>query len=286
MAQLSVILPAHNEAAVIQRTLRSILASRFDGPLQVIVVANGCSDGTAELARGFGPPVEVIDTPVGNKVHALNLGDRQARYFPRAFMDADVELSPTALQSVVDAFAEPGVRLVAPDCRHLYRGWNPLLAGYYQLWRSLPYVRNATMGRGFYAIDQELRRRFDEFPPLTGDDKFIRNLAEPSERRIARGGFSTVYMPATLRELLAVKTRWTYGNLELGQQRSDLNSNDTEQHTGGLRHVLARPWLWPHLPLFVFVYWYSHRAAGRLLRQRQGGWGRANSSRRAEQRDG
>src|SRR5688572_26242840 len=98
----SVIIAANNEAAVIVQTLQSVLASELDRPLQVVVVANGCSDDTAARAREFGPQVEVIETPVGNKIHALNLGDRAARYFPRAFLDADCVLSEDLLRSVCE----------------------------------------------------------------------------------------------------------------------------------------------------------------------------------------
>ena len=82
----SVILAAHNEAAVIEGTIRSVLRQKVDGELQVIVVANGCSDDTAGKARGFGDAVEVIETLVGNKIDAINLGDRAAKFFPHFFL--------------------------------------------------------------------------------------------------------------------------------------------------------------------------------------------------------
>ncbi len=188
MHGFSVIIAAHNEGRVIEHTLTSILANRLDRPLQIIVVANGCTDDTAAKARAFAPAVEVIETPVGNKAQALNLGDRAAKYFPRAFMDADVELSPTVLQSIADAFNDPNCRIAAPGCQHRYRGRNPLLRGYYHLWSSLPYVKRDMMARGFFAIDQELRSRFEEFPSLTADDKFTRSLAKADERLRGRGG--------------------------------------------------------------------------------------------------
>src|SRR5690348_11077864 len=141
MSGFSIIIPAHNEAGVIQNTLRALLANKLDRPLQIIVVANGCTDDTARLAREIEGPIQVIESPIGNKAHALNLGDRAAEHFPRAYLDADVELSDNALQKVADAFKDPHCRIAAPTPRHEYRGWNPILAGYYQLWRSLPYVR-------------------------------------------------------------------------------------------------------------------------------------------------
>src|SRR3954453_2543277 len=213
----SVIIAAHNEGAVIEATLRSVLANRVDRPVQVIVVANGCSDDTAEKARKFAPAVEVIETPVGNKINAINLGDRAAKYFPRAFLDADCQLSQNLLQRVAEEFEDPAVRIVAPGVKYVYEGWNPFLAGYYRLWRSLPYVKRNTMARGFYAIDQRLRERYVEFPSLIADDKFIRNLTKPSERRVAKDCFTTVHLPENFRDLLKVKTRWTFGNLELAQ---------------------------------------------------------------------
>src|SRR5881394_2190858 len=182
----TVIIAAHNEGAVIEATLRSVLANRLDRPLQVIVVANGCGDDTAEKARKFAPAVEVIETPVGNKINAINLGDRAARFFPRAFLDADCQLSENLLRNVAAEFEDPAVRIVAPGVKYVYGGWNPFLAGYYKLWQSLPYVKRNTMARGFYAIDEKLRIRYPEFPALTADDKFIRNLTAPFERRGAK----------------------------------------------------------------------------------------------------
>src|SRR5688500_15279218 len=127
---LSMIIPAHNEGGVIARTLTSILANPLDRPVQIVVVANGCTDDTAEGVKGFGERVTLIETPVGSKVHALNLGDREAKYDLRAYLDADIELSPDALQAVANAFKDSAVRLAMPRARHVYRGRNPILAGY------------------------------------------------------------------------------------------------------------------------------------------------------------
>ncbi|MGD9408165.1 MAG: glycosyltransferase, partial [Gammaproteobacteria bacterium] len=45
---ISVVIPAHDEEAVIQRTLGALLRSADPGEFEVIVVCNGCSDATAE----------------------------------------------------------------------------------------------------------------------------------------------------------------------------------------------------------------------------------------------
>ncbi|MEC7669161.1 MAG: glycosyltransferase, partial [Pseudomonadota bacterium] len=84
---ISVIIPAHNEAAVIGRCLASVLASDPVRFLQVVVVANGCSDDTARLAQSYndqfaenGWELTVLDLPVGGKPNALNAGDAAARF--------------------------------------------------------------------------------------------------------------------------------------------------------------------------------------------------------------
>jgi glycosyltransferase involved in cell wall biosynthesis len=68
---ISVVIPAHNESAVIGRLLRSLLHDAQPGEFDVVVVANGCTDDTADVAAGFGPDVTVVTTPVPSKFAAL-----------------------------------------------------------------------------------------------------------------------------------------------------------------------------------------------------------------------
>ena len=55
---ISVVIPAHQEEAYLERTLATLRAA---GAREVIVVANGCSDGTARVARAGGACT--IETP-------------------------------------------------------------------------------------------------------------------------------------------------------------------------------------------------------------------------------
>ena len=57
----TVIIPAHNEAQVIERCLLAMSADTVaPQDMQVIVAANGCSDNTAQLARRVAPQAIVI----------------------------------------------------------------------------------------------------------------------------------------------------------------------------------------------------------------------------------
>ncbi|MDQ1577463.1 MAG: hypothetical protein QOE21_150, partial [Microbacteriaceae bacterium] len=89
----SVIIPAHNEASVIERTLRPLADVANRGQLEVVVVCNGCTDETAELARNF-TGVTVVEIDEASKSLALNVGDEAATVWPRMYLDADVEISP------------------------------------------------------------------------------------------------------------------------------------------------------------------------------------------------
>src|ERR687885_433267 len=60
-AAVSIVIPAHNEEAVIAANLRRLLAGSAPGEFDVIVVANACSDGTAVAAKQV-DGVRVIET--------------------------------------------------------------------------------------------------------------------------------------------------------------------------------------------------------------------------------
>ena len=85
---ISVVIAAHNEAAVIGTCLDALIAPDID----ITVVANGCSDNTAAVAASR-PGVRVIDLPAPGKSAALNAGDAVAVGFPRAYLDADIPLT-------------------------------------------------------------------------------------------------------------------------------------------------------------------------------------------------
>src|SRR5688500_5793780 len=100
MPHFSLVIPAHNEAAAIQRTLAEFVQLAQGGELEVIVVSNGCTDDTATRARAVGAWVRVLETPVGSKSLALNLGDHAATAFPRFYVDADVRISAESLRKI------------------------------------------------------------------------------------------------------------------------------------------------------------------------------------------
>ena len=99
--RVSLVLPCHNAAAGLGAVLESALAElEGAGGHQVIVVSDGSTDDTVQIARSFANRgVRVIEYPdCAGKGHALRVGLSAARGDYVAFMDADGDISPEALR--------------------------------------------------------------------------------------------------------------------------------------------------------------------------------------------
>ncbi len=99
---ISVIIPAHNEEHYLSRTLEALRRQNY-GWFEVIVVANGCTDRTAEVARGKCHRLIVLSRK--NLGVARNLGARMARGDLLVFLDADTLLEPMALRRIAEDFS-------------------------------------------------------------------------------------------------------------------------------------------------------------------------------------
>ena len=106
-----IVIPAHDEAEVIGKTLQSLKAALGEG-MRVLVVADNCTDATAELAREQG--VEVVErTDVEDRGKGFALafaGGHLAAAPPDIFvvLDADCSIDTPSLRNLVDAAAVSG----------------------------------------------------------------------------------------------------------------------------------------------------------------------------------
>src|SRR3954454_17566308 len=120
-AAFSVVIPAHDEEAVIGRCLEAFLPGLGAGEAAVVVAANGCHDRTVEIARRFAG-VEVLDLPAPSKTQALNAADDVLDVFPRIYLDADIVVTANALRAMAAALAGPEPRVAAPQIRFRLEG--------------------------------------------------------------------------------------------------------------------------------------------------------------------
>lgn len=185
---LSVIIPASNEEALLGRCLETLLASESPAcPIEIVVVANGCTDRTVDLARSFLPAavargwqMQVLEQTTGSKILALNAGDRAAKLPWRAYLDADVALTPKLLDQLCRALDGPKARYASGNLRITAQGW--VSRAYAATYRRVPFMAHGVPGCGLFAVNAAGRARWDEFPDIISDDTFVRLLFRPEER--------------------------------------------------------------------------------------------------------
>ena len=221
----SVIVPAYNEAAVIQTCLRSILASDYR-VFEVIVVDDGSSDNTSDLARGISDArLKVVRKANGGKASALNHGIQLARAQFVIAIDADTVFRPDTLRQLMRHFQDPKVGAVSGNTRIANR--HKLITKL----QSLEYVVG-------FNLDRRMGDLFDCITVVPGAIGAFRKsvllhaggftydtLAEDTDLTLSikEAGHRIVYdaaaiayteAPSTVRELLKQRFRWTFGTMQ------------------------------------------------------------------------
>ena len=312
----SIVIPAHNEERVIGRLLDALSAG---SGLDIVVVCNGCTDGTARAA-GARSGVRVVEIPTPSKHLALRTGDAHAAGFPRLYVDADVVIAAADVRILADAVDGPGGVLAAAPGRDLpLAGCAWPVRAYYRIWQRLPAVREGLFGRGVIALSEEGHARVAALPPLMADDLAVSLAFAPRERRVVESARVTVLPPRTWADLIRRRVRagTSTAQLERHQARSattdaghaPVRPGQRDQPEPGpaaeparterpaaapqpppsartspadLRSVLrGEPWLLPHLVVFLGVALVARRKSGKAVRQGDfGTWLRDESSRR------
>jgi cellulose synthase/poly-beta-1,6-N-acetylglucosamine synthase-like glycosyltransferase/peptidoglycan/xylan/chitin deacetylase (PgdA/CDA1 family) len=221
---VSVIVPAYNEKECIANTLTSLAQSTH--PIEIIVVDDGSTDGTADIAESLGMPnVRVIRQQNAGKPAALNNGVRSARYDIVVMMDGDTVFEPDTVRQLVQPFADPKVGAVAGNAKVGNR--NTVIGA----WQHIEYVMGFNLDRRMY----DLLRCMPTIPGAIG--AFRRDavlevggmsedtLAEDTDITIAmhRAGRHVVYQeharawteaPGSLKQLWSQRYRWSYGTMQ------------------------------------------------------------------------
>ena len=221
-SRFRVIVPAHNEEAVIGRCLAAITTGRAaNSEMDVVVVANGCTDRTAAIAKSFGYPVRVIETEVPSKAHAINLGLEGLGHQPCLIADADIDCRYDTLKATAEILTLPGVSAASPQLEIDARSSSFLVRAYYKVWSALPYARDRLIGGGVYGLSAEAAESLGAFPDVIADDLYVRSQFDFAERRTVRSDqrgnqvYITMYPPRFVRDLVAIEARRWRGNREL-----------------------------------------------------------------------
>ncbi|MFJ8634680.1 bifunctional polysaccharide deacetylase/glycosyltransferase family 2 protein [Streptomyces sp. NPDC093568] len=225
---VSVIVPAYNEKECIANTLESL--SRSTHPIEIIVVDDGSTDGTSEIARNAAHAlgmtnVRVVRQENAGKPAALNNGVGSASHDIVVMMDGDTVFEPDTVRQLVQPFADPGVGAVAGNAKVGNR--NTVIGA----WQHIEYVMGFNLDRRMYdllrciptipgAIGAFRREAVLEVGGMSED-----TLAEDTDITIAmhRAGWRVVYQeharawteaPGSLGQLWSQRYRWSYGTMQ------------------------------------------------------------------------
>jgi glycosyltransferase involved in cell wall biosynthesis len=229
---LSVIIPASNEAAYIGPCLAALFASEpVPGGAEAVVVANGCRDDTADRARDMarragarGWRLTVIERVEGGKPQALNAGDAAATGEVRAYLDADVVVSPPLMAQLVLALAEAAPRY-ATGTAVIPRAASPVTRAYARFWQRLPFAAGEAPGMGLFAVNEAGRARWPGFPGIISDDTFVRLQFAPGERVQVPAPYQWPMIEG-FRALVRVRRRQDAGVDEIARLYPDLPARE------------------------------------------------------------
>jgi cellulose synthase/poly-beta-1,6-N-acetylglucosamine synthase-like glycosyltransferase/peptidoglycan/xylan/chitin deacetylase (PgdA/CDA1 family) len=222
---VSVVVPAYNEREGIAAAVRSLAGG--DHPvIEVVVVDDGSTDGTADVVRGLRlPGVRVIRVPNGGKSAALNIGVAAAAHELIVMVDGDTVFERDSIRRLVQPFGDPAVGAVAGNVKVGNRG------SVVARWQHIEYVIGFNLDRRLYDVGRIMttvpgaigayRRRALLAVGGVSDD----TLAEDTDLTMAliRAGWRVVYeeyargwteAPASIRQLWSQRYRWSYGTMQ------------------------------------------------------------------------
>lgn len=265
MAVASVIIPAHNEAATIGRNLLALREGTREGDLDVVVVCNGCTDQTAEVARRADPLARVIEIQQPSKAEAVRVGNTATDVFPRVHLDADIELSGSAVLQLLAPITHDNVLATVPrrdvpraDCSRWVR-W------YYDVWEALPQVESGLFGRGVVVLSEQAQARVTALPPMMSDDLGMSESLLGEERRVIAGAVAVVHPPRTVRDLVRRRIRIATGNAQAARLGVRRPGSRTRVRTLAAL-AISRPGVALRLPVFVGVHLVAQLGARRAVR--------------------
>ncbi len=226
LPDVSVIIPAYNEAVGIAATVESMAGSAYRGRLEIIVVDDGSTDDTAAIAESLEYPyVHVITQPNSGKPGALNTGIAAAHSEVLVMVDGDTVFEPDTIERLVAPMRDRSVGAVSGNTKVGNR------RGFLGGWQHLEYVTGFNLDRRMYdmlgimptvpgAIGAFRKRALlgvggVSHDTLAEDTDLTMALCRTRWRIVyAPGAVAWTEAPGSLRQLWKQRYRWSYGTMQ------------------------------------------------------------------------
>ena len=273
---VSIIVPAFNEAEVIQASLSSLLELRYPY-YEIIAVDDGSSDETYQKMRElegnhYGVRVSVFRKENSGKADTLNYGIRRSRAPIVVCMDSDSRLTPEALRYAIRHFGDPNVGAVAGNVKVINRHniWTKL--------QALEYIEGLNIVRKAQAFFRSVnvipgpigifRRQAIEGTGGYDSDTFAEDF--DMTVKILAAGWKINYEPKAvafteapeeLLDIIKQRYRWSRGILQaLRKQKALLvRSSGTVTTPISLWYMIFEGLVWPAMNIFsnLFFVWIA-----------------------------
>jgi uncharacterized repeat protein (TIGR01451 family) len=225
---VSVVVPAYNEEAHMASCLEAIQKQDYKGDMEVIVVNDGSTDRTAEIASKY--PINLVNlkTNVG-KANALNAGIERSKGDILVFSDSDSELASDAVSLLVNSLEEhPDAGAVAGN---IYINDIEGNNGFLKRFQMIEYYTDQEISRHLqslsgkvlvcpgplFAVRRETAEKtmFNDRTVIEDADFTISVLKHNS--KVMREPQAKAYTdaPLSLKSWFNQRKRWWYGNLQL-----------------------------------------------------------------------
>ena len=231
----SVLIPAHNEAEYLPACLDALLASDpAEGSVEVVIIANGCTDNTVEIANGYrsqalakGWGWTVLDLAEGGKLNAWNAGEMAAQGQVLIYLDADVLVSPPLVGQIAGALSVEAPRYASGRANVTVSNDDALTRHYTRFWLTTPFMVHGVPGFGVFAMNRAGRARWGDWPDIISDDTFARLNFTPEERLSVPATYDWPMIEG-FRRLVQVRRRQDIGVAEIETRYPELMANDDD----------------------------------------------------------
>lgn len=228
---VTILIAARNEAGSIGLTLRYIARQKYNGPISVIVVDNGSTDGTSDVARKTGEELKLdilcVREERTGKSFALNAGLAHVKTPYVITLDADTLLHPQAvnnimarmLSSLPDLGAVAGHVLVRNSRENFWtriQEWDYFI-GIASIKRMQGLYQGTLVAQGAFSLYKtDVVRQVGGWPDAIGEDivltwKLLKNgyrvYFEPT-------AVAFTIVPSTWRHFSRQRSRWARGMFE------------------------------------------------------------------------
>lgn len=193
--EVTLVVPAYNEADILAEKVRNSLAQNYPaGKLQLLFITDGSNDNSGEVLAEF-PQVRHLHVPErGGKSLAENRAIRYVNTPYVVFTDCNTMLNPDAVRLLVRHYADPQVGAVSGEKRVLHDGSTSGAGeGMYWKYESLLKRCDSDIYSLMGAAGELVSFRTALFKPLEADtilDDFVQSM------RIVDAGYRVVYEPA------------------------------------------------------------------------------------------